>query len=339
MLKTSAALTDAAWDEHLSQYANVHLLQTASWAKFKQSFGWSAVRIQEDIASAQVLLRSLPLGFSIAYLPKGPVGKNWQSLWPQVDQICRAHKAIFLQVEPDLVEPLPPEILRNWLPGFQVEEHTIQPRRTILIDLAQTEEEILAGMKQKTRYNIRLAERKGVRVEATRNLSGFYALMQKTGMRDSFALHNFTYYQKVFEAFEPAGKCILLQASYESLPLAYLMVFLNQKRSWYFYGASDDESRNLMPTYLLQWEAIRWSKAHGALVYDLWGIPDYDESLLERDFTNRSDGLWGVYRFKRGFGGQIVRNAPAFIKVYQPFLYQVYQAWRKRRQVDPDAPS
>jgi lipid II:glycine glycyltransferase (peptidoglycan interpeptide bridge formation enzyme) len=94
-----------------------------------------------------------------------------------------------------------------------------------------------------------------------------------------------------------------------------------------------------MPTYLLQWEAIRWSKAHGALVYDLWGIPDYDESLLERDFTNRSDGLWGVYRFKRGFGGQIVRNAPAFIKVYQPFLYQVYQAWRKRRQVDPDAPS
>jgi hypothetical protein len=83
------------------------------------------------------------------------------------------------------------------------------------------------------------------------------------------------------------------------------MLFLSGERSWYFYGASDDASRNLMPTYLLQWEAMRWSKAHGATIYDLWGIPYASAEELEEQFTQRSDGLWGVYRFKRGFGGEV----------------------------------
>ncbi|MFZ3071382.1 MAG: peptidoglycan bridge formation glycyltransferase FemA/FemB family protein [Anaerolineaceae bacterium] len=334
-----AKIDDASWDGHLTKYSDVHLLQTSGWARFKGHFGWSPARVQSESGAAQVLLRSLPLGYSIAYLPKGPVGTDWQALWPQVDGLCRAHKAVFLQVEPDLVEPFPTEVQEAWLPGFQVEEHPIQPRHTILIDLTRDEEALLAGMKQKTRYNIRLAERKGVRVETTRDLAGFYTLMQTTAARDGFALHDFSYYQKVFEVFEPLGKCVLLRASYEDQPLAYLMLFINQGRAWYFYGASDDESRNLMPTYLLQWEAMRWSKAHGASVYDLWGIPDEDEEVLERDFTNRSDGLWGVYRFKRGFGGTIVRSAPAFIRVYQPLIYRVYRWWRKRRQAGLDAAS
>jgi lipid II:glycine glycyltransferase (peptidoglycan interpeptide bridge formation enzyme) len=93
------------------------------------------------------------------------------------------------------------------------------------------------------------------------------------------------------------------------------------------YGASSDVERNRMPTYLLQWAAMRWARDRGCTSYDLWGLPDEDEDVLEANFTERSDGLWGVYRFKRGFGGQVMRAAAAWEKVYQPLLYQLY-VWR-----------
>ncbi len=330
-------ISDSDWNAVLNQFADIHIMQTSGWAAFKQNYGWHALRFQSSGAAAQVLLRRLPLGYSIGYLPKGPAGSAWPALWKDIDTACQEHKAIFLQVEPDLTEPLAPEVSAEWFGSFQIEPHPIQPRRTILVDLTQTEEQLLAAMKQKTRYNIRLAQRHGVYVESSDDLAGFYSMMEKTGARDGFALHAYSYYQDVFETFEPAGQCVLLRAMFEDRPLAYLMLFMYGARSWYFYGASDNESRNLMPTYLLQWEAMRWAKEHGAATYDLWGIPDYDEETLEQDFTNRSDGLWGVYRFKRGFGGQVMRSAPAFIKVYRPHLYRLYQWYRKQRQTETDA--
>ena len=334
-----AYLEDAEWDELLESFPQAHLLQTAGWAEFKAPFGWSSARVRSANACAQILFRSLPLGLSIAYLPKGPVGENWEELVPQIDQLCRTRKAVFLQVEPDLMEPLPAELLQGVFADFKREKHTIQPRRTILVNLERTEEELLAAMKQKTRYNIRLAEKKGVQVRQSSDLRGFYRMMQTTAKRDGFALHDFSYYQHVFQVFEPRGKCALLEAHLDNQPLAYLMVFLHRERSWYFYGASDDESRNLMPTYLLQWEAMRWARARGAASYDLWGIPDEDEEVLERDFTSRSDGLWGVYRFKRGFGGVVACSAPAFIKVYRPLIYKAYQIYRAQKQAGLDAAS
>jgi lipid II:glycine glycyltransferase (peptidoglycan interpeptide bridge formation enzyme) len=329
---TVRSLDSAGWDALLQSYPEAHLLQTSSWAEFKQAFGWSPVRVQADHCAAQILLRRLPLGLCIAYLPKGPLGSQWQELWPQVDTLCRRQRAIFLQVEPDLFEPLPAEVCTQWLAGFEPEEHTIQPRRTIVIDLTQDEAQLLAAMKQKTRYNIRLAERHGVTVRPSADIAGFYRLMQTTSKRDGFALHSKDYYQRVYEIFAPRGQAVLLEAVLDEQPLAYLMAFLQHERAWYFYGASDDEHRNLMPTYLLQWEAMRWAKANGAKLYDLWGIPDAEEEILEEQFTQRSDGLWGVYRFKRGFGGQVRRSAPAFIRVYNPLLYKAYQLMQSRRQ-------
>lgn len=334
-----AYLEDADWDEFLERFPQAHLLQTAGWAEFKADFGWTSARVRSENACAQILFKALPLGLTIAYLPKGPVGANWNEIVPQIDTLCRARNAVFLQVEPDLFEPLPAVFLESSFAGFRQEEHTIQPRRTILIDLSPDEEQLLAAMKQKTRYNVRLAEKKGVRVSLSADLRGFYRMMQTTAKRDGFALHDFSYYQRVFQIFEPRGKCALLEASLDNQALAYLMVFVHRERAWYFYGASDDESRNLMPTYLLQWEAMRWAKAHGAAVYDLWGIPDEDEETLERDFPSRSDGLWGVYRFKRGFGGRVARSAPALIKVYRPLIYKAYQIYRAQKQAGLDAAS
>ena len=230
-------------------FLSPHLLQNPLWGQFKAAFGWQPEVFQSATARAQVLFRKLPLGFSIAYLPKGPDGTDWCSLWTQIDAACKRHKAVFFQVEPDLADSdLTPELTAQF-PGFINEPHTIQPRNTILVDLSADEEELLARMKQKTRYNIRLAEKKGVVVKEKDDIEGFYRLMQTTGTRDGFAVHNISYYQKAYDIFSPSGACVLLGAFHEDQPLAYLMLFLSGERSWYFYGASDDASRNLMPTY------------------------------------------------------------------------------------------
>ena len=208
--------------------------------------------------------------------------------------------------------------------GFQPGLNSIQPKQTLIIDLRGDEEDILARMKQKTRYNIRLAQKKGVRVIPSRDIDTFYSLLKRTGDRDSFGVHLLEYYRKVYESFSTRNQSLLLMAEYEGSPLAGLMVFSRGKRAWYFYGASGDEYRDLMPTYLLQWEAMRWARQQGCEQYDLWGIPDAPQQELEDDFTRRSDGLWGVYRFKRGFGGEIRRSIGPWDRVYRPSIYRLY---------------
>ncbi len=216
-------------------------------------------------------------------------------------------------------------ITDNW--SLATALHNIQPPRTIVISLEGSEDDVLARMKQKCRYNVRLAEKKGITVRAWDDLDGFHRLMQVTGGRDGFGVHSLAYYKKAYDLFYPAGMAELLVAEFEGKPLAALMIFAIGKRSWYLYGASNDEERNRMPTYLLQWEAIRWAKARGCTEYDLWGVPDADEATLEAEFETRHDGLWGVYRFKRGFGGEVKRASQALDRVYMPLLYKLY-LWR-----------
>jgi len=214
--------------------------------------------------------------------------------------------------------------------ALRASPHNIQPRRTIIVDLRGSGEEILARMKQKCRYNIRLAEKKGVAVRTWDDVAAFHRMVLATGERDVFGVHSLEYYRRAYDLFHEAGMCEMLVAEYEGRPLAALMVFARGKRAWYFYGASTDESRNLMPTYLLQWEAMRWAKARGCEEYDLWGVPDEDEATLEANFETRRDGLWGVYRFKRGFGGELRRAAGALDRVYNLPLYRLY-LWRMSR--------
>jgi lipid II:glycine glycyltransferase (peptidoglycan interpeptide bridge formation enzyme) len=157
--------------------------------------------------------------------------------------------------------------------------------------------------------------------------------MQVTGSRDGFGVHSQAYYQMAYDIFKPLGQCELLVARYQDTTVAALMVFTHGERSWYLYGASSDAERNRMPTYLLQWEAMRWAASRGCHEYDLWGVPDEDEETLEAQFSNRYDGLWGVYRFKRGYGGAIVRSVGAFDRVYIPVLYRLYQFISSRREI------
>ena len=326
-------LSAAEWDQFLTRFPEAHVLQSAAWGELKAPFGWEPVRVVSGENGAQVLFRRLPLGLSLAYIPKGPVGADWSTLWPEILNVCRMHRAILLKVEPDAWEAEIPVLARR-LAGFRADGVPVQPRRTLVIDLAGPESAWLERMKQKTRYNIRLAEKKEVEVLPGGDLDEFYDLMQATGERDRFGVHSRAYYQRAYQLFQSQGAAELFIARYQGRALAGLMAFARGERAWYFYGASNDEERNRMPTYLVQLAAMRWAAARGCTQYDLWGVPDADETALEAQFEQRSDGLWGVYRFKRGFGGRLLRSAPTYERALIPPLYWAYHWWARRRNLD-----
>lgn len=313
------------WNQFLSTHPNAHLLQTGEWGELKSAFGWKPIRIVSGEAGVQILFRKLPLGFTIGYIPKATIN---ESLWNEIDSVCKQNRAVFLKLEPD-----------SWgdnssITNYQLptSPHNIQPPRTIIVDIKDPEEAILARMKQKTRYNIRLAEKKGVTVRAWDDIESFHKMMLVTGGRDGFGIHSLEYYGRAYELLHPKQMGEILVAEYEGKPLAALFVARNGSHAYYLYGASTDEERNRMPTYLLQWEAMKWAKARGCEEYDLWGVPDEEEATLEASFETRHDGLWGVYRFKRGFGGVLKRAAQAMDRVYNPLLYWAYLRFMGKRE-------
>jgi len=341
LLHRSSIDTDV-WDRFVAAHPQSHLLQTSAWGTLKSQFGWEVERVglvdgideNELDAGAQVLYRRLPLGLGrLAYVPKGPL-LDWddeaqtKALLATLDQATRKQGAVALTVEPDLPDTAAHRERMAALGLRPSPFDAIQPRRTLVVDLSPDEETILMAMKSKTRYNIRLARRKGVTVRAAGedDLPTFHALMQATAERDTFGIHTPAYYECAYRLFAPCDRARLLLAEVAGEPVAAVMVFALPPRAWYFYGASSNAHREKMPTYLLQWEAMRWAKAIGCTGYDLYGIPDEDEETLEAEFTQRSDGLWGVYRFKRGFGGELVRSVGAWDQVYAPARYGLLKA-------------
>ena len=323
------------WKSFIKGCQDPHVLQSPAWGELKSQFGWDPVTVISGSIGAQVLFQDLPLGYRIAYIPKGPittgeyknVDQTWIAFQKDLDQICRDRKAVFLKIEPDTFQDDPSG--KSLFDGYRLSGHSIQPPRTILVNLVESEEKILARMKSKTRYNIRLAEKKGVLVRQLNEIDPFYQLLMNTADRSEFGIHTREYYQEVFDLFHPSGACGLFLAEYQGQPLASIMVLKSGRRCWYFYGASSNLHRDKMPTYLIQWEAMRWAKLQGCLTYDLWGVPDEDEPVLEENFLERGDGLWGVYRFKRGFGGELKRSDGPWDKAYYPALYKLYQLYTR----------
>jgi len=327
--------TLAGWDEFVQAHPQGHILQTSAWGRLKSDYGWQAETVQSGQAGALILFRRMR-GLTLAYVPRGPLA-NWDdrpqltALVADLDTVCRRRGAFCVKWEPDLPDdPGCAQTLREL--GFRPSPQTVQPRRSLIVDLAGSEAEILGRMKQKTRYNIGLAAKKGVlarRAESAASLDDFTQLIAATSERDGFGTHAPGYYRRAYALFQPAGQCELILADYQGEPLAGVMVFVHGQNAWYFYGASSDRERNRMAPYLAQWEAMRWARAQGVLSYDLWGVPDADEAALEAEFETRHEGLWGVYRFKRGFGGRLVRSVGAWDRVYNPVIYGAYQAYLK----------
>lgn len=336
---------DAEWDAFVAQHPNGSLLQTTNWARLKNRFGWRSQRVwlRRDgrlVAGAQMLVRSAALGLiRVAYIPHGPLvdwgdEEQMSVLLNQIDHAAYEERAGMMKMEPLLWSDEMSQ--EEWRVLCQQQDcladtDTIQPPRTIVIDLTASEDEILARMKQKTRYNIRLSARKDVTVRkgAAEDLAIFNQLIQVTGARNVFGVHDPHYYQAAFDLFSPDDVALFI-AEYGDKALAAIMVFVNGKRAAYLYGASGSEERQRMPTYAVQWAAMCWAKERGCTTYDLWGVPDRPEEELEAAFRSRDDGLWGVYRFKRGFGGQVKRTVGTADRVYNKMVYRIYQ-WRRGR--------
>jgi lipid II:glycine glycyltransferase (peptidoglycan interpeptide bridge formation enzyme) len=334
------------WDAFVASHPAGHLLQTWAWGELKGRFGWQTVRLAliengDIVSGTQVLFRPVSTIYSLAYVPKGPLvdwndGMQVKTLLASLHRLCRSHHSAFMKIEPHACDD---GALRDTISqhGGVVSQFTIQPPRTIVVDIAPPEEAILAAMKQKTRYNIRLATRKGVTVRTgtADDLPTFYQLMQATGERDRFGIHSLDYFRAMVELFAYERAALLL-AEVQGEPVAGILLLVHGPAAYYLFGASSNAHREKMPTYLLQWEAMRWAKAHGCQSYDLWGIPDADEAELETEFVahsrDTSSGLWGVYRFKRGFGGQVTRALGAFDFVYNRPLYWIYRQWMGWRQ-------
>ncbi|MGF1503835.1 MAG: lipid II:glycine glycyltransferase FemX [Anaerolineae bacterium] len=209
----------------------------------------------------------------------------------------------------------------------------MQPPRTVLIDVDDAPDAIMARMNQSTRRKIRLSDRRDVAIRRgdSADVAVFSQLAEITGERNDFGVHSEAYHQMAFDLFAP-DHAVLLMASYEGQDLAGLMAFQWGDRAYYLYGASSSKERNRMPTYGLQWAAMEWAREKGCTVYDMWGIPDADEEILEAEFQERRDGLWGVYGFKRGFGGRVVRSVGAWDKVYNPAVYAAYRLVLRARE-------
>jgi lipid II:glycine glycyltransferase (peptidoglycan interpeptide bridge formation enzyme) len=277
------------WDRFVCAHPHGHLLQCWAWGALKAHYGWRPARVglldgEQLVAGAQVLFRRFPLGAgAMGYIPKGPViapdSPLWADLLAALRQAARAERAPFVRLEPEWEMGQAPALaeLRH-----APDDAIVQAPATIMIDLRPSSEAILAQMKPKWRYNIRLAERKGisVRIGGESDLPLFHRLSQITAERDGFPIRTEEYYRTAYTLFAQGGSAALFVAEYEGKPLAALMAFVCGRMAIYLYGASSDEERNRMPNHLVQWRAMQWAKERGCEVYDLWGAPDPGEGYL-----------------------------------------------------------
>ena len=339
------------WNTALASLPLAHVLQTWEWGQFKSRHGWTPTYLlwtkgDRPGAAALVLRRRLGrLPLCVMYVPKGPAMSYADSplietVLGDLECLARQSNAVFIKIDPDLPaaqKPFCPSEkaasvqTRGWIPSAE----QIQFRNTVEIDLRRSEDELLAAMHQKTRYNIRLAQKRGVTVRSGTldDLELLYAMYDETARRDHFIIRRLDYYLDAWGSFIEAGLAHPFVATVQEggapAPVAAVILFRFADRAYYFYGMSRALHRDRMPNHLLQWEAICWARAQGCAVYDMWGAPD---RLAE------ADPMQGVYRFKQGFGGRFVEHIGAWDYSTSRPLYWLYTTamprvldWMRRR--------
>ncbi|MCX6040185.1 MAG: peptidoglycan bridge formation glycyltransferase FemA/FemB family protein [Caldilinea sp.] len=352
------------WDHWVHTRPDGHPLQLSGWGALKTRFGWQSGRVilptPQGVprAGAQVLLRRF-YGLTLAYVPRGPLvdwtdAQEREELLEAMRRHCASVGASILKIEPDLPDSVANRALLHRC-GFTPSPQGIQPPSTVLVDLRKDEATLLADMKSKWRYNIRLAERKGVTVRPlTRaELPTLHRLLQATGAREGFAVHSSDYYDTAFDLWVP-DRATFLVAEVAGEALGAIVVAQAGPVAVYLWGASSERQRGLMPNHALQWAGMRWARNRGATRYDLWGIPDELGQLATRLSPTAtlpaevlplhldalpSQGLWGVYRFKQGFGGQVTRLVGAWDMPIDPIRARLYTVGLKFQKLSHSATS
>ncbi|MGH2533977.1 MAG: lipid II:glycine glycyltransferase FemX [Thermomicrobiales bacterium] len=326
---TLGASSAQAWDERVLA-GHGHMLQSWRWGEFKQLHGWETERILVakggQVALAQILFRHVG-PFSIAYIPRGPLFppkgiEVVRALIHEVDRLCRSKRSLHLIVEPNVPLPFRGMISTE---GFVRGPQHFQPVRTVQVPLV-SDDEMLGRMHGKTRYNVKLAIRRGVRVARPDSLSqgiaSFYDLMLDTAKRNDFGIHDIKYYADFLRIF--GEDAVMLFAYVQDRPVAGLIAAKYGAEAIYMYGGSSTEHRAHGAAFLLQYEAMRWARDNGCNRYDLWGIPSRDPESTGanggRVAATRGEDWRGLYRFKVGFGGDVVDYPPTLERRFRPFL-------------------
>jgi peptidoglycan pentaglycine glycine transferase (the first glycine) len=336
------------WDQRISSLPGAHLLQTYEWAQVKAQVGWKALPLLwstdqgEPRAAALFLIPSVRVArfgpkISIGYIPRGPM-LDWsdcklrKQVLADIQRIARDEHVLFVKSEPELSlgtgipgrenaqenrvgQEVLDELKQN---GWHFSESQVQFRNTALLSLDGSEEDWLKRMKQKTRYNLRIAQRDGVTVRLAdeSEFPMMYRMYAETSVRDGFVIRSEDYYLNVWKTFFHAGMLSPLIAEVDGQGVAGLMLFSFGTKAWYLYGMSTGLHREKMPNYLLQWEAMRIAKSKSCQIYDLWGAPDvFDDT----------DSMSGVFRFKEGLGASVLRTCGAWDYVVNSLGYTLYQ--------------
>lgn len=329
-VSAAGSRAEGEWDDALIE-ASGHLLQSWRWGAFKERHGWRVERVRVESAAgpglAQVLFKHRgPI--SVGYLPRGPALAAADSdlarrLFAAIDLVCQRHRAISLLVEPDATLPFTGRYLAA---GFVRGSHHIQPARTVRVPL-RDDEALLAQMHPKTRYNVRMALRRGVIVarpgQDAAAVATFHGLMRDTAGRNAFGIHAADYYADFLGGF--GEDAVLLFALIDGVAAAAAIAARFGDEAIYMYGASSTRHRAHGAGFLLQYEAMRWARERGCTRYDLWGIPLQDPTSTkgeggDRLAGTRGDDWRGLYEFKVRFGGDIVGYPPPLERRYQPLL-------------------
>lgn len=344
MLKLSVnTLNEAQWDGLALRSEYLALTQCWDWGVLKEQMGWDIHRIavskegspKEDspIAGMQLLTKTLPARLGgVAYVPRGPLG-DWcdpdvaQLLFEGAHQTAREAGCLFLKTEPQLPDsPEARELMRGL--GFIESKDTIQPVATILLDISADPDSLYKSLRRSTRWKINYTEKHGVTVRrgGEEDLGVFYRHMLETFKRTGMAVRAFDRYRAEYLTFAKKDRAVLLIAEHEGVPIASHIAYRFGDGAAYFHGGASAAKPKLHPNAMLIWEQILWAKEHGCTSFDLWGIPDEVRQLLadgEEIPVERTDGLWGVYRFKRGFSKEVFPFVGSFDYVYAPRRYAV----------------
>jgi len=321
------------YEEFIKKQELCDFQQSTKWAKVKEYWENEIIIIQDSnkniIATMSILIRKIPLFGNLMYVPRGPIGQiNKEEVLKEITEklikIAKKYKAFVVIIEPNVkIEDEEFKKLAKKL-GYKINskaikfEQEIQARHNFRLNLEnKTEDEVFQKFSSKTRYNIRLAIRRGVKIEK-KNENGideFYKLMQETGKRDNFRTRPKEYFKTILKEFPKETKIYI--AYYNEEPIASIMPIMYGNKMWYLYGASANKHRNLMPNYLLQWEMIKLAIKNNCKVYDFRGVS------MEK---GEEDGL---YRFKKGFGGEFVELIGEIYIPFKPIKYFFYKITKK----------
>ena len=321
------------YKKFLESHDRCNFQQSLEWGEVKTSWKKEVILSEDKDGNIRgslcVWIRKIPIFGNIMYSARGPVCNLYdeeviKDLRDGADLLAKKYKAFVLRVEPDILktdEEFRKIITKN---GFKIKDDSkdfkdeIQPRFVFRLNLkGKTEEQVFAELHQKTRYNVRLATKKGVVIkEGTRDdLKDFHKIMIETGERDNFIIRSLEYFEKMYDEMAP-NHMKLLMAYHEDKPISGIIPIMYGNKVWYLYGASSNSHRNLMPNYLLQWTMIQEAIKRGADMYDFRGVSGV---------VDESHPQYGLYRFKKGFNAEFTEFIGEIYVPYKPFVYRLYK--------------